>query len=39
MQEGWIATNPVIGTRKPDEPESRERVLTDAELKAVVRRW
>jgi integrase len=36
MEEGWTAANPVIGTRKPAEAESREHVLTNAEL---VRVW
>jgi integrase len=32
IQEGFIETNPVIGTRKIDEGGSRERVLTQTEL-------
>jgi integrase len=30
-----IAANPVLGTNQPAEPRSRDRVLTDAELKAI----
>lgn len=37
MEEGWAQANPVIGTRKPAEAKSRERVLSDAELKAIWR--
>jgi hypothetical protein len=32
MREGVIDANPVIGTNKPPEPPSRDRVLTDTEL-------
>jgi len=33
IREGFeISANPVIGTNRPTEPKSRERVLTDAEL-------
>ena len=32
MREGIVEANPVIGTNKPPEPPSRDRVLTDAEL-------
>lgn len=32
MREGIVDANPVIGTNKPPEPPSRDRVLTDAEL-------
>jgi integrase len=32
MREGIADANPVIGTNKPPEPPSRDRVLTDAEL-------
>jgi integrase len=35
MEEGWAASNPVIGTRKPADPKPRDRVLPDAELVAV----
>jgi integrase len=35
MQEGWCATNPVVGTRKPAEAKPRDRVLTDTELVTV----
>jgi integrase len=35
MEEGWATANPVIGTRKPARPPSRDRVLADAELVAV----
>jgi integrase len=35
MEEGWVAANPVIGTRKPAALESRDHVLTNAELAAV----
>jgi integrase len=35
MEEGWCGANPVVGTRKPAEAKSRERVLSDAELVAV----
>jgi integrase len=36
MEEGWTTANPVIGTRKPDDPKPREHVLSNAEL---VRVW
>lgn len=29
-----VGTNPCVGVHKPDTPESRDRVLTDAEIKA-----
>ena len=35
MREGIVDANPVIGTNKPPEPQSRDRVLTDAELAEV----
>src|SRR5262245_13789376 len=35
MEEGWAQSNPVIGTRRPQEGRPRDRVLTDAELAAV----
>src|SRR5262249_24947308 len=35
MQQGLAEANPVFGTAKPEEPETRERVLTDAELSAI----
>jgi integrase len=35
MEEGWCATNPVVGTRKPAEAPARERVLSDRELVAI----
>lgn len=35
IAEGLTELNPVIGTRKPAEEKSRERVLTESELKAV----
>ena len=35
MEEGWVRANPVIGTRKPADPEPRDRVLSDAELVAI----
>jgi integrase len=35
MEEGWCASNPVIGTRRPADPKPRDRVLADAELAAV----
>jgi integrase len=36
IREGLeLAANPVFGTNRPAEPRSRERVLTDAELKAI----
>jgi integrase len=37
MEESWITTNPVISTRRPARPRSRDRVLNDAELTAVLR--
>ena len=35
IEEGWTTANPVIGTRKPARPLSRDRVLSNAELVAV----
>jgi integrase len=35
MEEGWLQSNPVIGTRKPAEVKPRDRVLSDAEMVAV----
>ena len=35
VQEGWIENNPVVGTRKPPAPPSRDRVLSDPELRAI----
>jgi integrase len=35
MEEGWAQSNPVIGTRRPQEARPRDRVLTDAELVAI----
>jgi integrase len=35
IREGYDVANPVQGTNKPAQPKSRERVLTDAELKAI----
>jgi integrase len=35
MEEGWCASNPVIGTRRPEDPKPRKRVLSDGELAAV----
>ncbi len=32
VREGIVDANPVIGTNKPPEPQSRDRVLTDTEL-------
>jgi site-specific recombinase XerD len=32
IREGLADQNPVIGTNRPAEPRSRDRVLTDAEL-------
>ena len=37
IEEGWITTNPVIGTRRPGRPQSRDRVLSNQELAAVLR--
>lgn len=37
MEEGWIESNPVIGTRQPAIAKARDRVLTDNELCAVWR--
>ena len=37
MEEGWTQTNPVIGTRRPQEAAARDRVLSDAELVAIWR--
>jgi integrase len=35
VREGIIDANPVIGTNKPPEPQSRDRILTDTELAEV----
>jgi integrase len=35
VREGIVDANPVIGTNKPAEPKSRDRVLTDTELAEV----
>src|SRR5262249_59989286 len=35
MEEGWRDWNPVVGTRKPESPKPRDRVLADAELVAI----
>jgi integrase len=35
MEEGLVGANPVVGTRKPAEAKSRDRVLSDAELVAI----
>jgi integrase len=36
LREGYdIPTNPVLGTNRPVEPKSRDRVLTDSELAAI----
>jgi integrase len=36
IREGLeLASNPVIGTNRPTEPRSRDRVLTDSELRAI----
>src|SRR5262249_24803198 len=37
IQEGLLETNPVVGTRKADEGGSRERVLTQADLRKLWR--
>jgi integrase len=37
MEEGWTQSNPVIGTRRPQEAKPRDRVLGDAELAAIWR--
>jgi len=37
MEEGWTQTNPVIGTRRPQEAAARDRVLLDSELAGVWR--
>src|SRR5262249_20773414 len=34
-EEGWTTAKPVIATRKPGRPPSRDRVLSNAELVAV----
>jgi integrase len=36
VEEGWITANPVIGTRKPVRAPARDRVLSDAELVAIL---
>jgi integrase len=36
IREGWeIDANPVFGTNRPQEPRSRDRVLTDTELRGI----
>ena len=35
MEEGWITSNPVVGTRRPTEVTPRDRVLTPSELGAI----
>jgi integrase len=35
MEEGWCASNPVIGTRRPADPKPRDRVLSNSELAAI----
>jgi integrase len=35
MEEGFVQSNPVIGTRQPARPIERDRVLADAELTAI----
>jgi integrase len=36
IREGWeLPANPVLGTNRPVQPRSRERVLTDPELRAI----
>jgi integrase len=35
LEEGWLTSNPVIGTRKPTEVTPRDRVLKPAELVAI----
>jgi integrase len=35
MQQGLTEANPVIGTASPKQPPARDRVLTDAEFKAI----
>jgi integrase len=37
MGQGLAEGNPVIGTTRPDQPQSRERVLDDRELAAILR--
>jgi integrase len=37
LQEGFVESNPVIGTRKPPGNKPRERVLSDPELAAIWR--
>ena len=37
MEEGWTQTNPVIGTRRPQEAAARDRVLLDSDLAGVWR--
>jgi integrase len=37
IEEGWIESNPVLGTRKPAAPTSRDRVLSNNELVAIWR--
>ena len=38
MEEGWAKANPVVGTRKPADPKPRDRVLSNAELVAILER-
>jgi integrase len=35
MEQGLADINPVVGTGTPDQPESRDRVLKDTEIKAI----
>jgi integrase len=35
IEEGWVTTNPVIGTRKLPAPPARDRVLSNSELVAI----
>jgi integrase len=37
VQEGWLESNPIVGTRKPAAPPARDRVLSDLELAAIWR--
>ena len=37
IEEGWLTANPVIATRRPARPQSRDRVLSNQELAAVLR--
>lgn len=36
IEEGWLTANPVIATRRPARPQSRDRVLSNQELAAVL---